>query len=286
MTNLRTNHWQIAWKRDSEEKYRLIENPKWGWCADPFLVEYKGEIYLFAEIFLYKSERNGVIGYCKLIDDGWSEWTVSMDRHWHLSYPNVWVEKGKLLMCPESYQAGEVSVYELTAFPDKWVKIRTLISNVPYCDTTFLIKDDDEYMFTYERGTTGAAIGRGILYRVTDEGLVDMQIFSESREGNRCGGKIIEKNDRFVRVAQNCSGGYGRGLIFYEIDAMSPLYKEHEIKRIMPEDVCIEDERKFVGIHTYNICGDIEVIDLKYSFFSISEYIARKRVNKIFVEKY
>ena len=54
-------HWQIAYRED-EGEFKLVSNPDWAWAADPFLVKYKGEIYLFAELFLYKSERNGVIG--------------------------------------------------------------------------------------------------------------------------------------------------------------------------------------------------------------------------------
>ena len=39
-------HWQIAFREKTEKKFRLIPNPSWGWAADPFLVRYKGELYL------------------------------------------------------------------------------------------------------------------------------------------------------------------------------------------------------------------------------------------------
>lgn len=280
------NHWQIAWKRKNEEKYKFICNPKWGWCADPFLVEYENELYLFAEIFLYKSERNGVIGYCKYLDGVWGDWVVTMDKHWHLSYPNVWVEDGKLLMCPESYQMEEVAIYELVEFPNKWKKINTLISDVEYCDTTFLCKDGNKYMITYERGTARYSGGRGLLYRILNGRAVDMQVISESNEGNRCGGKIITEQNRIIRVAQNCKEEYGGGLIFYEIESVSPIYVEHEVKRILPKDIFLDGKNKFTGIHTYNTFRNIEVIDLKYSKISIDEYFARQRIKKVFVNKY
>ena len=74
-----STHWQIAYKNKKMSKYELIPNPNWAWAADPFLVEYKGELYIFAELFLYKSERNGVIGYCKYKNGTFGEWTVTMD---------------------------------------------------------------------------------------------------------------------------------------------------------------------------------------------------------------
>ena len=43
------NHWQIAYRRNPKDEFSLVDNPSWGWCADPFLVEYREEVYLFAE---------------------------------------------------------------------------------------------------------------------------------------------------------------------------------------------------------------------------------------------
>ncbi len=287
MGRMKTNHWQIAWKRKSEGSYHLIENPKWGWCADPFLVEYEDELYLFAEIFLFKSERNGVIAYCKFDGNGWEDWVVTMDKPWHLSYPNVWVENGKLFMCPESYQLEEVSVYELLALPNVWKKIKTIISNVTYCDTTFLdTEDEGKYMFTFERDNTKKTSGKGIVYEIIDGSLGRKQIFSEDLMGNRCGGNLIRNGERWIRVAQNSEKGYGCELVFYEIDGLFPIYKEHEVKRIRPQDIKVEGRNNYIGIHTYNTLGDIEVIDLKYSCFFVEEYIARKRVRRVFVDKY
>ena len=96
--------WEIAYKDSKDSKYKIIKNPDWAWAADPFLVEYQGDIYLFAELFLYKTERNAVLGYCKYSNGTFGEWTVTMDKHWHLSYPNVFVLEDKLYMCPETNQ--------------------------------------------------------------------------------------------------------------------------------------------------------------------------------------
>ena len=51
------NHWQIAYRNNAEKEFTLVQNPDWGWCADPFLVKFQGEIYLFAEIFLYDADE-------------------------------------------------------------------------------------------------------------------------------------------------------------------------------------------------------------------------------------
>ncbi len=278
-------HYHIAYKTKDMEQFQIIPAPSYGWTADPFLVEYKGEIYLFAEIFLYKTERNGKIGYCKYENGYFSDWVITMDRHWHLSYPNVYVEKGKLYMCPESYQSGEVSVYELVAFPDCWRKIKTYINDVEYCDSTFWHDGDESYMFTYERQGNGVN-GRGLLCKIVDDVIQDTKVISENPEGSRPGGNILQNDGKFIRVAQNGTPSYGTGLIFYEIDSFWPDYREHEIQRIYVEDICPEWKDRYCGVHTYNILNGITVIDLKEQTYSDEEYEAQQRVRKVFLNKY
>ena len=283
---IRYEHWQIAFRKKTEEKFKLIPNPSWGWAADPFLVRYKGELYLFAELYLYKSERNGVIGYCKFDGKKFGKWFVSMDKHWHISYPNVWVENEKLYMCPETCQADEVAIYELIDFPDKWKKICVLLDNGKYADSTFLFHDEKKYLFTYQH-TASRIDGNLLLYVMDDDGHVGKPLFiSDDISSARPGGKFIKRDKDLIRVSQDCSNGYGRGLVFCKVESVFPNYREKELKRIYPESINGQWKKTFTGIHTYNCYDDIEVIDLKYKPCSIKEYFARKRVRKVFTNKY
>jgi hypothetical protein len=280
------NHWGIAYRTNETIEFKLVDNPKWAWAADPFLIEYKGEIYLFAELFLYKSERNGVIGYCKYNGSGFGEWTVSMDRHWHLSYPNVWVYNDKLYMCPESYQAEEIAVYELIAFPDKWKKVHIFLQNDKYVDTTFMQHGENKYLFTY-RLTQSGIIGELLLYEILDDLLLsEPQMISNDISKARPGGNVISKDGRLIRVSQDSSNGYGCGLVFSEINQIYPQYHETVIKRLVPQNIQGNWKQKMTGLHTYNKLGQLEVIDFKYERILVSEYFARKRIRKVFVNKY
>lgn len=279
-------HWQIAYRDNVEEEYKLIPNPKWAWAADPFLVEFQGTIYLFAELFLYKSERNGVIGYCKYQDGIFTDWIVTMDKHWHLSYPNVWVSDGKLYMCPETYQAEEVAIYELEAFPDKWRKVHILLQNGKYVDSTFMRYEDRYYLFTYHLTKTGG-IGELLLYEIFEDGVISQAKCISDDIGNaRPGGNVIYKDGDVIRVSQDSSSGYGNGLVFSKIEGVNPLYKETELLRAYPDDIPGDWKRPFIGMHTYNCCKNLEVIDLKFITKSYAEQIAQKHVRKVFLNKY
>lgn len=279
-------HWSIAYKEQGMERFEIVPNPAWGWCADPFIIEYQGIIYLFAEIFLYKSERNGVIGYCTFENGKFGEWKVCMDEHWHLSYPNVFIRNNNLYMCPESYQKKEVGIYELQEFPDKWKKVHTLLENVKYVDSTFMRYKGKDYMFTFKPTFKGSEGGL-LLFQIDENGkLSEPQLISDNVGNARPGGKVIYEGEKVIRVSQDSTHGYGYGLVFNDIISVFPEYREKEIKRITVKDIEGNFKRNYLGIHTYNRCGTIEVIDLKYADFSMKEYRAQKRVRKVFLNKY
>lgn len=286
MNKLRYMHWQIAYRTTREGTFCPIANPEYAWAADPFLVEYEGRIYLFAELFLYRSERNGVIGYCIYENGRFGEWQVSMDEHWHLSYPNVYVKNSELLMCPESWQKNEVGVYRLIEFPNKWEQIDCLFRNVKYVDTTFLEQDKERYIFTFAPEFSGDE-GQLLLVKECEDGTMTAPVvITADKSLARPGGNIIRQGGKLFRVSQNCRNSYGEGLVFSEIDCLWPDYREHVVKYIFPGDVRIETKKKVLGIHTYNRCGELEVIDFKYNAPSISELRAAKHTHKVFLNKY
>lgn len=279
-------HWQIAFRKKGERMFTLVPNPNYAWAADPFLVEYQGRILLFAELFLYKSERNGVLGYCEYKDGKFNKWNVTMDEHWHLSYPNVFVKSGKLLMCPESYQKHEVSIYELQKFPDKWRRVETIFSNVEYVDTTFVHNDGKNYIFTFEP-TFKDDGGRLLLYRQNKDGVYSIvSTVTEDKSKARPGGNFVKKSGKVYRISQNCLRSYGEGLVISEVDAFEPVYQEHAIRCIMPHDIKLNDTKEILGVHTYNQLGDLEVIDIKYYNPTLQEAIAAKRTKGVFCNKY
>lgn len=278
-------HWVIAYRKKEDEEFHTVPNPNWGWCADPFLVKYRGEIYLFAEAFLYKTERKGVLVYCKWNGKCFGDWTVTMDEHWHLSFPNVWTQNDKLYMCPESYQRGDVACYRLVDFPNQWKREKILIDNVKYVDTVFVERNRKKYLFTFAPAFKDSA---GILKVFESSGGVYREIgnITSDKTLARPGGNFICGKDTMVRVGQNSENTYGEGLTFLKVESWFPTYRETEIKKVYARDVPIESKIKFCGIHTYNQLEDLEVIDLKYESDFVHEANSQARVRSIFINKY
>ena len=72
---LKIETWNIAYRkktkntfRDTNAPFEVIPNGHKGWYADPFLFDYKGETYLFAEYFSYKLGESRGLFFYKAVD--------------------------------------------------------------------------------------------------------------------------------------------------------------------------------------------------------------------------
>jgi hypothetical protein len=81
-------------------------------------------------------------------------------------------------------------------------------------------------------------------------------ISTDIRNG-RNAGRVFEANSQVVRPSQNCSGLYGRNLTLNQITELTrETYSEHPLITIEPDAAS-----GINGIHTYNWCGPVELID-------------------------
>ncbi len=274
---LKKSHWTIAYRKGRNRNWLLVKNPKGGWAADPFLFEYNGEIYLFAEIMSYQTGK-GYIGYCKYNGQKFGQWKSAIKEAWHLSYPDVFEWNGKIYMLPEQYQSGEIALYECVQFPSKWKRLSPLKDNGQYVDSTVLFQNDRAWLFTMRMNPEKHSEGE----------LLRAELFSPEKLGKfkvidkagglykRPGGYFFMRNDKVYRVAQNCNGGYGRGLIFYLVEKCDDeKYEEKEEKKITVENIVIINRKKYSGVHTYSQCNVLEVIDLKRMVINLEETFFR-----------
>lgn len=276
---LRKGHWKVAYRVDGKGNWKLVDSPKDGWAADPFLFEHNGETYLFAEIWSYRLGR-GYLGCCRWNGNGFGEWKPVIQEPYHLSYPNVFEWNGKIYMLPEQYQSGDLGLYECQEFPYKWKKLKPFASDGEYVDSTILFKDGDAWLFTLRMNPKKHSEGELLRARVISPAEIGESEVIERNAGkfHRPGGHFFEEDGKIIRVAQNCENGYGSGLIFYEVlKCEDDGYQENEKKRLFPDDYMIEDYEinKCTGVHTYNIFGNLEVVDMKKMEVSIDELMFR-----------
>ena len=267
--------WNIAIRReadifqDLQTPFHIIQNPKGCWAADPFIIEYDDHVYVFAEIF-GTTVGHGVIGYYDITTSN-SIWKPVIIEPFHLSYPHLFEMNGKVYMIPESNESGSLYLYCATSFPEKWERIRTLRSNVRFVDTSLFETNGKLMAITYQVNDNEEY---ALLLLDIDHPENDKVIDIDNIEYRRPGGRMDASHH--IRVAQDCDGEYGKGLVFYHYQVDDDgNYTEKEISRLYPNQIILNSKMYLTGMHTYNRSNNYEVIDLKTRRFNITRLLRR-----------
>lgn len=259
--------WQVGFRKghdllnDDNNDFLLIPNPWWGWCADPFLFEHEGEVFVFAEVWNYFKQR-GSIGYYKISGrERDRKWHIAIDERYHMSYPMIWKDKKGIHICAETSRNEDLHIYDCIKFPNRWRMSTVLFEDVFFADSTFLLGEGGRprYCFSYEI----LGINKGILHRYSfDCGKLLMEsdcIITDDNRISRPGGHFVETKGSLIRVAQDCSKRYGEQLYFLEVGSIEP-YSE-EVKKVISYKSF--DVKSCIGMHTYNRIKDFEVVDFQ-----------------------
>lgn len=254
---------------------------KGGWFADPFILSVNdSSIEVLVEEWNNKLEKGRI---SKLVIDKASNKLQKviplLENDTHFSFPYIWRENGKVFVCPENYQSGELFIYEYDEEKDALINPYCLI-NEPLLDAQ-LMKYKGEYYVFAVRQDNGSKQCK-LLYVYKSPNLMGdyklIQTIENPLKEERGAGTIISINNHLIRPAQSCEVDYGYSMVFYEILEDNGLFVEKEIGRMYP-NTKLRWNRK---IHTYNRFGNMVVVD---GYEYIHRYISniyRATIKKIY----
>jgi len=262
-------HLDVPIEEQKQFKVTLLKNTWRYWCADPFVFEEQGKIYIFMEVY-DKIKQRGFIGYRIVEENGSvSKIRTCLDIKKHMSYPFIFRKTGNIYMLPECYQSNRLAVYRAEHFPDSWVAEEVLLDDVRVCDSNILEQENDYYLTTmmihgmpYQYDQLSLYHWDGARWMPSEKNPV-----VSGAEKARNGGAYFYDNGRLLRPTQNCSNSYGENLSFQEVKKLSPdAYVEEEVAVLNASDVIVRNsKKKFDGIHTFNTNGKYDVVDLRIS---------------------
>ncbi|MBQ6067375.1 MAG: hypothetical protein IJK89_11215 [Clostridia bacterium] len=246
---------------DKTTPFIAIPNTRRYTAADPFLFTENGTTYLFAELY-DKKDGLGKLGYAVYDGERFSPWKIVISEPYHLSYPNIFRQKGEIYIVPEASADNTLYAYKAVSFPDQWEKCEPILTGRCLVDTTFWDKDGKRWMFTYDIASQTSK--KLYLYTVDKDGRLEQctdTCVSSDDASARPGGNFFQYKKDWIRVSQDCTGDYGVAVVFSKVLACSEEgYAEERLLRISPKDVRIN--RRFLsGLHTYNANDEMEVID-------------------------
>jgi len=260
---IRLNATKLLWEGGPSENldgFGWIEPPKGHFWADPFLVHHAGRPWLFFEDYSYAQKR-AVISCAEIIEQGNLGIPVTcldVENH-HFSYPHIFQAGSDFYMIPESCDSKSIDLYRCEHFPNRWVHEATLFDG-RFVDTT-VWREADRWWLTTTRAEPDAR--SGTLFLFSSEVLTgEWQMhpcnpISTDIRSNRGAGRVFHAGNHLIRPSQSCSPIYGYSFSLNEITELSPeKYTQRLLKTVTPEYW-----KGLCAVHTYNVSGNVEVID-------------------------
>lgn len=280
--------WNVAYRNkncgsilnDTSSTFKVIPNCWYGWCADPFVFEYQGKTYIFAELYNHIKGYAG-IAYCVLKDNKFTKWKNIIQEPFHMSYPHIFERNGVVYMLPETSENERLILYKAKQFPDVWDKEEILLDDIKIVDTTLSSPSSSKTLgLTYKINEN--LKWELLLFQLENNKINFSELGAISNDDSiaRPGGSFFDYQGRKFRVSQDCERDYGYALNFMEIISFSMKYfEEKKVKYVSPQDISIDKKIKVTGVHTYNATNNFEVVDVKskdYNFVSFVFRIIRK----------
>jgi hypothetical protein len=240
--------------------------------ADPFGVWRDGRLTILYEHFSYRTNRGIIAAVEPAGGTAAAPVQIGPKPAVHLSYPYLIEADGCLQCIPESHEAGEVGLYEIERFPDRWVKVANLLENIPIVDATLFRHEGIWWLAGSEPSAKGTTCELCLWHAPAITGPwhphagnpVKMDVRSA-----RPGGTPFYANGVLYRPAQDCSKIYGGRVIINRIVTLTPTaFHEVQAATVGPDP----SGDYPAGLHTLSQVGEITLIDGKRVIFSPAEF--------------
>jgi hypothetical protein len=259
-------HWMLGVKTNEASsakinlrEFRWIQSPRGHFYADPFVIEHERKPWVFFEDLPYTTDK-GIIVCAEINRDGTLSQTIPvLELPYHLSYPCIFRDAGELYMVPESVADGTVQLYRCERFPDVWKQVRILL-RAPVVDSTVWIEDGLYWFFVTLQQPRGGGLQLWLFYSRSLTGELirhPRSPFSTDIRFSRGAGAIFREDGKLIRPSQDCSGSYGRLIVFNEVTTLN----EREYAERPGAIIDTRDMPNMIGTHSYGRVGDFVVID-------------------------
>ena len=247
-------------------KIKKIKLPKNEFWADPFLINYENQQYIYFENYEY-SKGKGKISCGKLENEKIIDIVDVLDKPYHLSYPNVFKFKNDLYMIPETHQNFRLEIYKCTSFPNDWELYSTAFEGEQIVDCN-LHQDELGKLWLFLNKKELNSDGCSDLYIYQIDSLKLEKIISHQENpviinslSARNAGPIFKHENKILRPSQiNSEGIYGRGLNINQIETLTlNEYTEKTLHKCFPYF-----DRKLQGIHHLHQFEDCFATDVCY----------------------
>ena len=241
--------------------FTKVRNPfaKDYWFADPFILDVTNEyIYVLAEAMPSTSSK-GVIALLTITHNNMviTNVEVILEEPWHLSFPNIMREGGKIYVYPESAHGKKLYLYELTENMDHrttLTRVKTLCDDIIW-DTEINSFFGEPLLFTAHQNDFNLDI---YSWNKDMERFEYYESLKSDQQNMRMAGNLIQHNGKIIYPSQiSTPYVYGKAVELREIKRMNGQWQLHHIRYIKPPRGLL-----YRGLHTFNTYKGLTIVDI------------------------
>ncbi len=233
--------------------------------ADPFLVDVEGRTHVMFETWSRWRGR-GWIEVAPVEGCDLASASVAIDRGCHMSYPSIITIDGQTFCVPETWEAGVVWLYRMGLTARDWTPAAHFLADLPIVDPTIFQHDGHWWLLATMRG----ARPEEDLYAWYSDSPIKgwtphpLNPIKSDIGTARPAGTVFRIGADLYRPAQDCSSGYGAGLVIHRITRLDPTgFEEVIVRRLKPDPTWAFPD----GLHTINSHYGQTAIDAKRMVF-------------------
>lgn len=270
-------------------KAKSIDNPKYGWLADPFVYSKNNRNFIFAEHFDYRKAKGVICCYEIKVNNVEYLGTV-IEEDFHLSYPYIFEYQNNVYMIPESSSCNQVRLYRADEFPLSWSFVKTIFEGESIADPNIIYDEkSDAFFLIANPDLTNTSDFDSFLNIYFSKNLlrdnfqpIPINPINKSSKSSRNGGVFILNNSLF-RVNQiHKKGIYGCGITLNKIIKLSETeFEETPLSTVFGKEI------GFKGIHHFHSNSFYTVFDvLQYKIpINSALFKFKKLLKRIFSNK-
>jgi hypothetical protein len=257
LTSTNATHTSFAW----DDFQPLIPSPDRYW-ADPFILPRDNHYYIFIEEKLYETGLGRIA--CLTLDrtGGLLSNQTVLEQPYHLSYPFIFEYQGQTYMLPETGKNHTLGLYRCVHFPDQWIFVKNLMTDIYAVDATLLEYNGKWWLFANVKEQGGSSLDALHLFWA-DSPLSEKWTAHQSNpivaniHTARPAGRILASDGKLIRPSQDSSRRYGYALNFNQITRLSETeYDETHLSTFLPPR-----GKRVLAIHTWNEAEGMTIID-------------------------
>jgi hypothetical protein len=250
----------------------LPSRPRRETIADPFGVLRDGRLTILCE---YLDLRHGRGVITALSDPDSARLTlvsIGPEPPVHLSFPFLFETDGQVYCVPECHEAGEVALYAADSFPDRWVKVATLLEHTAVVDPTVFRHGGYWWLAAAGLGMRSPSADLYLWYSRSVLGPWQPHPGNPVKtdvRSTRPAGTPFTVDGILYRPTMDCTETYGGRVIVNRVLTLTPIAFREEVAATVEPDARGPYPD---GLHTLSAVGDLTLIDGKRLVFIPAEF--------------